>query len=318
MIAATVSRAKKADVNRAKTRERQELKQRTQERLTQEIAFIPSPAFRELDYDRGWKDAIKKSLASDGYDATPLDVKVRMPAHLERLCSAPLLSPTEEREMFCRMNYLKYRANALRSSLNVARPSQKKLNDIDEHLEAANRVRNQIIHANVRLVISIVKQFADARNPFDDLLSEGISCLIKAVEKFDADRGFRFSTYATRAVRREVFRLVQRHHRDRTRFATGTAEVLQREMNTEDKPIKPERTWHQIDRSIQNMLAVLDQREQFIVGARYGFEDIGEKPTFQRLGELLGVSKERVRPLEQRALNKLRDVAHSIRLEPIA
>ncbi len=97
MIAATVSRAKKADVNRAKTRERQELKQRTQERLTQEIAFIPSPAFRELDYDRGWKDAIKKSLTSDSYDAAPLDVKVRMPAHLERLCSATLLSPTEER-----------------------------------------------------------------------------------------------------------------------------------------------------------------------------------------------------------------------------
>lgn len=318
MIAATVSRAKKADVNRAKTRVRQELKQRTQERLTQEIAFIPSPAFRELDCDRGWKDAIKKSFASDGYDTAPLDVKVRMPAHLERLCSAPLLSPTDERELFCRMNYLKYRANALRSSLNVARPSQKKLSDIDVHLEAANRVRNQIIHSNVRLVISIVKQFADDRNPFDDLLSEGISCLIKAVEKFDADRGFRFSTYATRAVRREVFRLVQRHHRDRTRFATGTSEVLQREMNTEDMPIKPERTWHQIDRSIQKMLAVLDQREQFIVGARYGFEDIGEKPTFQRLGELLGVSKERVRQLEQRALNKLRDVAHAIRLEPIA
>ena len=89
-------------------------------------------------------------------------------------------------------------------------------------------------------------------------------------------------------------------------------------MNTDNVPVQPERTWNQIDRSVNKMLSTLDEREQFIVQARYGFEDIGEKPTFQRLGEMLGVSKERVRQLEQRALNKLRDVAHAIRLEPIA
>ncbi len=52
--------------------------------------------------------------------------------------------------------------------------------------------------------------------------------------------------------------------------------------------------------------------------ARYGFEDIGEKPTFKKLGKLLGVSKERVRQIEQRALNKLRELAAEQRIEPAA
>ena len=64
------------------------------------------------------------------------------------------------------------------------------------------------------------------------------------------------------------------------------------------------------------MLTGLDDREKFIVQARYGFDDLGEKPTFQKLGQLLGVSKERVRQIEQRALAKLREMAQTLRLEP--
>jgi RNA polymerase primary sigma factor len=241
-----------------------------------------------------------------------------MPAHLERLCSAPLLTPEEERELFCQMNYLKYRANAIRSTLRREKADESKVTEIELLLSRATRVRNRIIHANVRLVMSIVKQFADDRNRFDDLLSEGISCLIKAVDKFDFDRGFRFSTYATRAVRREVFRLVQRHHRDRTRFATGAQELLSQQVNRGSMPEGVEMTWQRVDESICQMLRELDDREKFIVEARYGFDNIGEKPTFQRLGQLLGVSKERVRQIEQRALSKLRNMAQSLRLEPVA
>ena len=316
MIAATHrARSSRASVRHSDTAE---LRRRTEQHLTREIAFIPNPAFRELDADDAWRRSSleeNEPRLPDLYDA-PIGGRLRMPAHLERLCSAPLLTPQEERDLFCQMNYLKYRANVLRATLNAQRPSAKKLEQIDRLLHHATAVRNQIVHANVRLVVSIVKQFSDERNSFDDLLSEGINCLIKAVEKFDYDRGFRFSTYATRAVRREVFRLVQRHHRERSRFATGSQEVLSQELTTETATGRSESAWSKIDHSIGEMLSTLDEREQFIVQARYGFHDLGEKPTFQRLGELLGVSKERVRQLEQRALNKLREVADELRLEP--
>ena len=211
------------------------LQQRTERLLSHEIPFIPNPVFRELDTDPAWLDELIRPANSPESD--PLDQpsrgRTRMPAHLERLCSAPLLSPEQERDLFCRMNYLKYRANLLRVTLNAQRPSERKLARIEYLLREGIRVRNEIVHANIRLVVSIVKQFADERNSFDDLLSEGINCLIKAVDKFDFDRGFRFSTYATRAVRREVFRLVQKQYRDRVRFTTGASEVLSEQLDVE-------------------------------------------------------------------------------------
>jgi len=295
-----------------------DLQQRAQRILTCEIGFIPNPCFRELYADQAWRrelERISLEVGPDLYDL-PVTGRLRMPAHLERLCAAPLLSPERERDMFRRLNYLKYRANSLRVTVNAERPNERTLDRIDQLLRLATRVRNQIVHANIRLVVSIVKQFADERNSFDDLLSEGISCLIKAVEKFDFDRGFRFSTYATRAVRREVFRLVQRQYRERVRFTTGTSDVLSQQLTTETSPERTEASWNHIDQSIGKLMASLDQREQFIVQARFGFHDLGEKPTFQRLGELLGVSKERVRQLEQRALGKLRELAEGLRLEP--
>jgi RNA polymerase sigma factor (sigma-70 family) len=295
------------------------VKQRTQELLTCEIGFIPNSVFRELDADPSWETSLPDYPdVSEELAKLTSAAHARMPAHLERLCSAPLLTPEEERELFCQMNYLKYRANAIRSTLRREKADESKVTEIELLLSRATRVRNRIIHANVRLVMSIVKQFADDRNRFDDLLSEGISCLIKAVDKFDFDRGFRFSTYATRAVRREVFRLVQRHHRDRTRFATGAQELLSQQVNRGSMPEGVEMTWQRVDESICQMLRELDDREKFIVEARYGFDNIGEKPTFQRLGQLLGVSKERVRQIEQRALSKLRNMAQSLRLEPVA
>jgi RNA polymerase sigma factor (sigma-70 family) len=214
------------------------------------------------------------------------------------------------------MNYLRYRANSLRAALQVERVTPCQLDEIERLLGQATALRNRIVHANIRLVVSIVKQMADSGNCFDELLSEGISCLIKAVDKFDFDRGFRFSTYATRAVRREVFRLVQRQYRQRRLHATGSQELLGQQVNRATEPEGIEMSWRHLDESVERLLSGLDEREKFIVGARYGFEDLGEKPTFQRLGELLGVSKERVRQIEQRALAKLRGLAEAMRLEP--
>ena len=284
-----------------------ELKARTREVLSREIGFVPNPGFRELDVDRAWQSELSAELPP----AAPSTAKDRhgMPAHLERICSTPLLTPAEERDLFCRMNYLKYRANATRSTLNANRPNAKKLAEVEALLRRAESIRNRIVSANTRLVVSIVRRFADRRNLFDDLLSEGIGCLLKAADKFDFDRGFRFSTYATMAVRREVYRLIQRTHRDRSRYATGASKVLDAQIDENQLSARTETVLTQLNRSTSQMLERLDEREQFIVKARFGFIDLGEKPTFARIGERLGISKERVRQLEIRAMSKLRDLS---------
>lgn len=291
----------------AKPSKIQQLRERTEQTLREELGFIDNPGFREMELSAAKEPDFPIGTVGD----LPRHVTRDMPAHLLRLCEVPLLTPSQERDLFQWMNYYKYRANALRATLNAKRPSESKLNRIDAWLNRSNDIRNHILRSNTRLVISIVKQLADERNPFDDLLSEGITCLVRVVDKFDFDRGFRFSTYATRAVRREVWRLVQKHHRDRQRFNTGSAEQMESVEGKELANRISEATWKGLSRKLNHILESLDDRERFIVRERFGMTADGRKRTFQSLGEELGVCKERVRQLEIRAMKKLRDLAQS-------
>ena len=291
---------------------RSELQRVTEAALTQEIAFIPSDEF----------DTLKLVLSQDPRDYLMSTPKVesrptKMAAHLERICNTPLLSADDERSLFRAMNYFKYRANAIRATLNAERPSRKKIALFHDFLSASSEIRNYIVQANTRLVMSIVKSFSDSETGFDDLLSEGIHCLMNSVEKFNYGRGFRFSTYATSAVRRDLVRLVNRRHRDKSRYASGTGELIARRGTEPEPSNRTESNLSAIDDAVNDVVSCLDDREQFIIRARYGFVEFGAKPTFQRIGHSLGISKERVRQLELRALSKLRDLIAPYHLEPL-
>jgi RNA polymerase primary sigma factor len=259
-----------------------------------------------MDAEQAWLD---DSPREQTHEIVRRSRSGAMPVYLEQICSTPLLTADQERELFRQMNYLRYRANAIRSALSAIRPSTRKMDEIDELLSRANALRNRIVVANTRLVVSIVKKFADEKNRFDELLSEGITCLMRAVDKFDFDRGFRLSTYATMAVQRDLVRSVKRSHRDRTRFATGAPDTLNEQLNNETTPDQVHREFLGLSNRVTRLLNQLDDREQFIVKARCGLVEVGSKPTFSKLGEKLGVSKERVRQLELRAMTKLRTLA---------
>ncbi|TWT94056.1 RNA polymerase sigma factor SigA [Botrimarina colliarenosi] len=239
-----------------------------------------------------------------------------LPSHLGRMCATPLLKFEEEQELFRRMNFCKYRANALRSRLSRTSPDAAKVAEVEEYLCRAERIRNHLIQANTRLVMSIARKFADARNAFDDLLSHGFSSLMHSVEKFDYARGYRFSTYATCAVRRDLYRYVMSRKKDAQRFATGSDEYLNGcGEEAADEGELTEATWNHLSGSIQQMLGQLDDRERFIMTYRFGLDDSGKRASYSRLGERLGISKERVRQLANRALEKLREWAPEHRLE---
>ncbi len=279
---------------------------RTIAALRKEIAFICSPEFRVMDAEKYWRREFSRPL-NNGNATDKASASRGMPAHLDRLCSTPLLSAAEEADLFRRMNYLKYRANVIRSTLNAKRPNRQKLEEIDRLTARAEELRNHIVTANTRLVVSIAKKFKTDENPFDDLLSEGTSCLLKAVEKFDYSRGFRFSTYATMAVRRELFRLINQRHQHRSRYTTGTTKEFEGQVDPSPVRADKERELKSLSKSIRRRLNDLDERERFVLEARFGFSEFETKPTYSALGKKLGVSKERVRQICDRALNKLRD-----------
>ena len=148
-----------------------------------------------------------------------------MPIHLSRLCEAKLLTPDQERMLFQRMNFLLQQAAGHRDQIDPRRPSRARLELVERLVALAEWHRDRLVEANLRLVFSIVKKFVNPNNSFDDLLSDGIVGLIRAVEKFDYDRGFRFSTYATQVVRRNSYRSVVNKQQERQRVMGGLQDM---------------------------------------------------------------------------------------------
>ena len=236
-----------------------------------------------------------------------------MPAHLARMCATALLTAEQESLLFRRMNYCKARAATLQETLQR---SQKTASQIEDLLLRAERIRNYLTQANTRLVMSIARGFVDARNSFDDLFSQGVTSLLHVVEKFDYSRGYRFSTYATCAVRRDLYRQVMSTKKHGQRYSTGADEALTdcSDHRSELSGIS-ESSWKSLRKTISKMMDQLDERERLIMSARFGFGDQQGKASYSRLGEQLGISKERVRQLANRALEKLGDLAREHRLE---
>lgn len=234
-----------------------------------------------------------------------------LPDQVGRLCEAKLLTPEQEVLLFRRMNFLRYQALLERQQLDPERPSRKAIERVHRLLALADWHRDRIVEANTRLVFSIVKKFVNANNSFDDLLSEGIFALLRAVEKFDFGRGFRFSTYATQVVRRGAYRQVMDSQQERTKLQSGV-EDLGLDVSDEGRQSAiGEQRWHQLQSRLNLMLGDLDRRERLIIRARFSLGSHRRVHTLQSLADRLGVSKERVRQLEQRALEKLRAMAGS-------
>lgn len=239
-----------------------------------------------------------------------------LPPHLARMSTTPLLKPEEETALFRRMNFCKHMANVVRSSLSDADDQQGAIAEYDSWIARSQRLRNYIIQANTRLVMSIARKFADDRNSFDELLSSGIASLMHAIEKFDYDRGFRFSTYATCAVRRDLYRNVMIAKRDLSRLGARNNEGLDALPTDETVDQRlDEPNWRRLSEALQGMLASLDQRERTILQKRYGLDGSTKRMSYSNLGIELGISKERVRQIANRAMEQLRVVAGELRLE---
>ena len=235
-----------------------------------------------------------------------------LPAHLARLCEARVLAAEEERALFRAMNYAKYRVNVLRSQLDPENPDLKLVEKAETFLRAANTVRDRILRANMRLVLSVVKKHVTPQYSFDELLSDGIDTLIKAVDKFDFDRGFRFSTYAYRSITRRAYRQISSRQDSARRFTDAVDEAAACQPEDSNGRLVSPAAWAQLREMLDKMLSCLDRRERFIVRHRYGMGRSQKAVTFQSMANKLGISKERVRQLETRAVGKLRTMAEEL------
>ncbi len=273
--------------------------------------FMDSPEFHR-------KAADKKILTPlPEPEHTPRRVKppAGLPRYLASLYETPLLTREQEAHLFRKFNFLKYRASKLRDQMDPTRAKASEMDEIERLYEEAVKVKNHIVQANLRLVVSIAKRHVSANEDFFLLVSDGNMSLIRAVEKFDYTRGNKFSTYASWAIMKNYARTIPDEYKQRDRFRPTAEEMFLATEDDRTDRYSIEAAQKSRLQQVGRILEALDDREQKIIVSRFGLDYSQEPLTLKEVGAELGVTKERIRQIEARALNKLRAAAKDEKIE---
>ncbi len=291
-----------------------ELRTRRETLFQRSIDFIPCTQFRKADAERLATDLpAAAAVPLERADAAP-PTGAGITPYIASLYQTRLLAKEEEQFYFRRMNWLKFRAASVRGRLDRRRASLRQIEQVEGLLAEAETVKAILITANLRLVVSIAKKFVDATWAFEELVSEGNLALMRAVEKFNFALGNRFSTYATYAIQRHFYRLSHRGRQLRKRFVADDEALKDRAAAEQVHDYCSSDQIAMLKDLFAGFLAELEPRERRIVVARFGFD--GKPPrTFRELGSQMGVCKERIRQIQGRAMDKLRELAAEAKLE---
>lgn len=290
--------------------------ERARELLEQPLDYIPNDSFDDPGADALFLPPMPDAAE---YEARRRSMRVPkdVPPELASCYEYPLLTKDQEQHLFRQMNYLKHKAAKLRNQLrkegsqgvDPARVRSQLIEEIEELQHQANGVKEQLINANMRLVVNIAKRHSGQTDNFFELLSDGNMSLIRAVEKFDYGRNFKFSTYASWAIMKNFARTIPDEKHRRERFVTGHEEVFEvaPDTRTDEHEIvaSKERASHNVNRLLES----LEPREREIIRMRAGLDDNAKGMTLEEIGQQFGITKERVRQLNARAMKKLRQAA---------
>lgn len=275
------------------------------------LDYVGSAAFTR----RGAEEKILAPLPEPEHTPRKARRPTDLPAYLASLYDVPLLTRDQEAHLFRQFNFAKYRADKLRKKLDPARPQSRLMDEIEQLYETAVATKKQLIRANLRLVVSIAKKYISAGDQLFELISDGNVSLMKAVERFDYSLGNKFSTYATWAIKNNFARAYSVRQRDQDRFRTSQDELLAIEPEQRINPYFEEVAQQSRESQVGEVLRSLEPRERDVISRRFGLDYNTEPMTLKEVGQELGVSKERIRQIEVRALDKLRAAAELANIE---
>ncbi|GAB4584950.1 RNA polymerase sigma factor [Nocardia sp. IFM 10818] len=317
-----------------------------------------------------WDEEESEALRQARKDAELTASADSVRAYLKQIGKVALLNAEEEVELAKRIEAGLYATEKMRELTEKGEklPVQAR-RDLNWIMRDGNRAKNHLLEANLRLVVSLAKRYTGRGMAFLDLIQEGNLGLIRAVEKFDYTKGYKFSTYATWWIRQAITRAMADQART-IRIPVHMVEVInklgriQRELlqdlGREPTPeelakemdITPEKVLEiqqyarepiSLDQTIgdegdsqlgdfiedseavvavdavsftllqdqlQSVLETLSEREAGVVRLRFGLTD-GQPRTLDEIGQVYGVTRERIRQIESKTMSKLRHPSRS-------
>ncbi|MDY0209840.1 MAG: RNA polymerase sigma factor RpoD [Acholeplasma sp.] len=334
----------------------------------------------ELDFDQLSLSSLEiediKEEELMNIESLPSSIKVDDPVrmYLKEIGRIPLLKGDEEVDYAIRVNNGRMASEqieeAKREGYDIPETDRLQLENM---IEDAAYAKNRLVEANYRLVVSIAKRYVGRGMLFLDLIQEGNMGLMRAVDKFDHEKGFKFSTYATWWIRQAITRavadqartiripvhmvetinklvriqrqLVQELSREPSPEEIGermgiTAERVQAIQKIAQEPISLEApvgeeedsslgdfisdptalnpyeytVQEMVKRTLDEVLETLTDREEKVLRLRYGLLD-GKTHTLEEVGKEFGVTRERIRQIESKALRKLRQPSRQKKLK---
>jgi len=317
-----------------------------------------------------WDEEESEALRQARKDAELTASADSVRAYLKQIGKVALLNAEEEVELAKRIEAGLYAAERMRRTQDAGEKVSPQLRrDLRWIVRDGERAKNHLLEANLRLVVSLAKRYTGRGMAFLDLIQEGNLGLIRAVEKFDYTKGYKFSTYATWWIRQAITRAMADQART-IRIPVHMVEVInklgriQRELlqdlGREPTPeelakemdITPEKVLEiqqyarepiSLDQTIgdegdsqlgdfiedseavvavdavsftllqdqlQSVLATLSEREAGVVRLRFGLTD-GQPRTLDEIGQVYGVTRERIRQIESKTMSKLRHPSRS-------
>jgi RNA polymerase sigma factor (sigma-70 family) len=280
------------------------LRQRVEPLLGENYAFMDTPLFRTRNIEQQLFEEAEPSLPLvSWYQPTREDV-------LEHaVVGAPqLMSAAEERIMFLRFNYAKMRVQKLQKQIIKDGLTKATAEEFLEWHRKFEHFREYLVRTNLALVLAMAKRTRLGDVDFAEIVSEGNMALMRAVDKFQVDRGFKFSTYACRAILKAFSRTALKHSRHRTRFPVEFDPELEKSDWVDRKrDVVQEDCLDELKQIVNRNLANLSDTEQTVLRRRFNWEQTDENPlTLEEVGQIIGVTKERVRQIQNKALAKIR------------
>jgi RNA polymerase primary sigma factor len=326
----------------------------------------PERTSGDFVWDEDESEALRQARKNAELTASADSVR----AYLKQIGKVALLNAEQEVELAKRIEAGLYAQERLRVAAEEGdRLPTTSRRDLNWVVRDGNRAKNHLLEANLRLVVSLAKRYTGRGMAFLDLIQEGNLGLIRAVEKFDYSKGYKFSTYATWWIRQAITRAMADQART-IRIPVHMVEVInklgriQRELlqdlGREPTPeelgremdIPPEKVLEiqqyarepiSLDQTIgdegdsqlgdfiedseavvavdavsftllqdqlQAVLETLSEREAGVVRMRFGLTD-GQPRTLDEIGQVYGVTRERIRQIESKTMSKLRHPSRS-------